>query len=63
MFDVWFNDIGQMSVRYAHSDLQVPDYNDYRLKPSEGKIDFHKRERERKTERKSFYYTVTGNFV
>jgi len=51
---------GQMSVRYAHSDLQVPDYTDYRLKPSEGKIDFHKRERERKIQRKSFYYTVTA---
>ena len=51
-----------MSVRYAHSDLQVPDYTDYRLKPSEGKIDFHKRERERKIQRKSFYYTVTGKF-
>lgn len=51
---------GSMSVRYAHSDLQVPDFTDYRLAPSQGKENFHQRERERKIERKSFYYTVTA---
>merc|ERR1719431_34567 len=51
---------GSMSVRYAHSDLQVPDFTDYRLTSSQGREDFHQRERERKIERKSFYYTVTA---
>lgn len=51
---------GSMSVRYAHSDLQVPDFTDYRLTSSQGREGFHQRERERKIERKSFYYTVTA---
>lgn len=49
-----------MSVRFAHSDLSVPDFGAYRIEPSKGKHNFHKRERERKLERKSFYYTVTA---
>jgi len=51
---------GSMSVRYAHSDLQVPDFTDYKITPSQGRENFHERERERKIERKSFYYTVTA---
>jgi len=51
---------GSMSVRFAHSDLQVPDFTDYKLTPSQGRENFHERERERKIERKSFYYTVTA---
>jgi len=51
---------GSMTVRYAHSDLQVPDFSNYRVATSQGRDDFHRRERERKIERKSFYYTVTA---
>lgn len=51
---------GNISARYAHTDLQVPDFSDYRIAPSKGAANFHEKERERKLERKSFYYTVTA---
>merc|ERR1712183_830526 len=51
---------GSMSVRFAHTDLQVPDLTSYKLAPSQGRENFHNRERERKGERKSFLYTVTA---
>jgi len=51
---------GSMSVRFAHTDLQVPDLTSYKLAPSQGRENFHNRERERKRERKSFLYTVTA---
>jgi len=51
---------GTMAVRYAHTDLQVPDFSNYKVAPTKSTVDFHEKERQRKLEKKSFYYTVTA---
>ena len=51
-----------MGVRYAHTDVTVPDFNDYRvgnLSP-QSLTNFREREDQRRTDNKSFNYAVTG---
>ena len=51
-----------MSVRYAHTDVSVPDFDDYRIKTasSETLTDFRKNEDQRRIDNKSFNYAITG---
>ena len=51
-----------MSVRYAHTDITVPDFDSYRVKnvTKESLTNFRKDEDERKLDSKSFNYAVTG---
>ncbi|XP_076810922.1 cytochrome b-c1 complex subunit Rieske, mitochondrial-like [Clavelina lepadiformis] len=51
-----------MGVRYAHTDVTVPDFNDYRvgnLSP-QSLTNFREREDQRRTDNKSFNYAVTA---
>ena len=51
-----------MSVRYAHTDVTVPDFDEYRIKTSSSQSisDFRKNERQRRVDKKSFDYAITG---
>nr|CAB3267529.1 cytochrome b-c1 complex subunit Rieske, mitochondrial-like [Phallusia mammillata] len=53
---------GLMSIRYAHSDVTVPDYSDYKVDnvTKQSITDFRKSEDERRTENKSFNYAVSA---
>lgn len=56
---------GAMSVRYAHTDVAVPDFDAYRVKnvsPQSVK-DFRKNEDDRKLDSKSFNYAITGKIL
>jgi len=54
-----------MSVRYAHTDVTVPSFDDYRIKSTSNQAitDFRKREDDRRLDQKSFYYAVTGTYL
>ena len=54
-----------MSVRFAHSDVTVPDfsvYKDNNVSP-QAITDFKQHEEQRREEMKTFNYAVTGNVV
>lgn len=51
---------GSPSVRYAHSDVTVPDYSAYRIEKKETAQNFRKEEDERKLRTKTFNYAVSA---
>ena len=55
--------LGAMNVRYAHTDVTVPNFDDYRVKTlsNEAIKDFRKNEDQRRLDQKSFNYAVSGN--
>ena len=53
-----------MSVRYAHTDVTVPSFEDYRIQSASSQTikEFRKREDQRRLDQKSYYYAVTGAY-
>nr|XP_009858033.1 cytochrome b-c1 complex subunit Rieske, mitochondrial-like [Ciona intestinalis] len=54
--------IGPSSVRYAHSDVTVPDFNDYRPNnvSNTAITNFREKEEQRKKDTKTFNYAITA---